>query len=702
MSVKEKLRIAEEGTNTDPTEAQKEDGNYKKGKVTIKTLKITIENPVGSTRSGIDKDGNEWSSKMLYTYGYFNGTVGKDDDPIDVFIGPKVENDFDVYIVDQVDEDTRAFDEHKVMFGFDNKEEAKEAYLSCYEDDWKGLGQITTISLDKFKEWIKNEDAIKWPASKLSMDARMELKSAEVDEDKVKSIKLTGEVFEGETLLNLQEQAGDIDDFDTLVVEIASPGGSVSEGLDIMVWLNELSAQGKMIVTVVVANAYSIASLIMLAADMKLISKHGEVMVHNPMVPQLEYVNANDLEEYTNELRKLEALMYEIYQAFTGLEKDVIKSLMDNETYLSADESVESGFADTVIDIKPRPFEVATNIKKEVNMLKTLNILNKVIGMVNKSDFVNQLYYDAKGGEIEIFQKDPSTYAIGDRTSVEAGEVKIADGSKLIIEDYVISDINKDIDEPAEEPSEEPAPEEQPSEEPAVAPEEAPAEEPAEEEPAAEFNEGPAPEEEISEIKSKSDMPSKVIEKTESTITTKETVAAQISQVSKWESEVINDTFEIGTKVEYMPFEDGGEPVAVGAGEWELEDGSTVLTDAEGIIRYVKPAPAPEAPAEEPAPEAVIEAKEDEPEAIVEAKADDEESEMAKMKAEYEGKIEGLENSLKELKDDYKSFEKKSLEAFDAIANNISSGFKPDARASVESSAKKTIFQTARAANSPK
>lgn len=77
MSIKEKLRIAEEGTNTDPTEAQKEKGNYKKGKVTIKGLNISIENPKGSTRSGTDKDGNDWSCEMLFTYGYFNGTIGK-------------------------------------------------------------------------------------------------------------------------------------------------------------------------------------------------------------------------------------------------------------------------------------------------------------------------------------------------------------------------------------------------------------------------------------------------------------------------------------------------------------------------------------------------------------------------------------------------------------------------------------------------
>ena len=49
---------------------------------------ISIENKKGSTRSGTDKDGHEWSSKMFYDYGYIRGTVGVDTDHLDVYIGP--------------------------------------------------------------------------------------------------------------------------------------------------------------------------------------------------------------------------------------------------------------------------------------------------------------------------------------------------------------------------------------------------------------------------------------------------------------------------------------------------------------------------------------------------------------------------------------------------------------------------------------
>lgn len=151
----EKIAEAEEETNTAPTEAQKEAGNYKKGHVRIDGYDVTIEQPKGSIRRGKDKNGKAWESKMHYTYGYIRGTEGVDGDHIDVFLSddPSTGN---VFVVDQVDPETGAFDEHKVMYGFDNEEEAREAYLSNYEKGWKGLGNITEVSKDEFKKWINS------------------------------------------------------------------------------------------------------------------------------------------------------------------------------------------------------------------------------------------------------------------------------------------------------------------------------------------------------------------------------------------------------------------------------------------------------------------------------------------------------------------------------------------------------------------
>lgn len=138
--------------NTNPSEAQKEAGNHKKGHVKINGFDVSIEQPVGSVRSGKDASGKEWSQVMNNTYGYIRGTKGVDGDHIDVFLGPDMNSDM-VYVVDQVNTDG-SFDEHKVMMGFSSLEDARSAYLSNYEEGWQGLGNITGVALDEFKKWI--------------------------------------------------------------------------------------------------------------------------------------------------------------------------------------------------------------------------------------------------------------------------------------------------------------------------------------------------------------------------------------------------------------------------------------------------------------------------------------------------------------------------------------------------------------------
>lgn len=147
-----RLHEEELKVDTNPTEAQKEAGNYKKGHIKINGFDVTIEQPSGSVRSGKDANGKEWSQVMNNTYGYIRGTEGVDGDHIDVFLGPDMNSDM-VYVVDQVNTDG-SFDEHKVMMGFSSLEDARSAYLSNYEEGWQGLGNITGVALDEFKKWI--------------------------------------------------------------------------------------------------------------------------------------------------------------------------------------------------------------------------------------------------------------------------------------------------------------------------------------------------------------------------------------------------------------------------------------------------------------------------------------------------------------------------------------------------------------------
>lgn len=151
-----RLKSAIEETETNPSDAQKESGNYKKGHIKFGGYDYTIENPKGSTRSGKDADGKEWKVTMHDTYGYIRGKFGKDGDHLDMFINDKADLDNwngDVFVVDQVNPDG-SFDEHKVMYGYDSMDDAKKAYLANYSDGWQGLGNITGASKEEFDKWL--------------------------------------------------------------------------------------------------------------------------------------------------------------------------------------------------------------------------------------------------------------------------------------------------------------------------------------------------------------------------------------------------------------------------------------------------------------------------------------------------------------------------------------------------------------------
>ena len=157
----DRLQNAIAETETEPTEAQKKAGNYKKGHLSFGGYDFTVETPKGVTRSGKDEQGKPWSVTMHDTYGYILGKIGVDGDHIDMFINDAADLDtFDgnVYVVDQVNPETGEFDEHKVMYGYPDEVAATKAYLSNYSKGWKGLGKVTAVPKATFDKWLESSD----------------------------------------------------------------------------------------------------------------------------------------------------------------------------------------------------------------------------------------------------------------------------------------------------------------------------------------------------------------------------------------------------------------------------------------------------------------------------------------------------------------------------------------------------------------
>lgn len=177
----DRLKNAIAETETEPTEAQKKAGNYKKGHLTFGGYDFTVETPKGVTRSGKDEQGKPWSVTMHDTYGYILGKIGVDGDHIDMFINDSADLDtFDgnVYVVDQVTPETGEFDEHKVMYGYPSEETATEAYLANYSKGWKGLGKVTAVPKATFDKWLESSDRKTKPFADYAMIQHEEAKKA--------------------------------------------------------------------------------------------------------------------------------------------------------------------------------------------------------------------------------------------------------------------------------------------------------------------------------------------------------------------------------------------------------------------------------------------------------------------------------------------------------------------------------------------
>jgi hypothetical protein len=143
----------------EPTDAQKEAGNYKKGHVQVHGFDVTIENPRGSKRSGTDRDGKAWEVELAHHYGYVKRTEGADGEHVDAFVGPNPAST-NVFVMDQIDQSTGKFDEHKILFGFDSEADALAGYLANFDKGWKA-GKITPTDLNFLAAWMAAGDTAK-------------------------------------------------------------------------------------------------------------------------------------------------------------------------------------------------------------------------------------------------------------------------------------------------------------------------------------------------------------------------------------------------------------------------------------------------------------------------------------------------------------------------------------------------------------
>lgn len=156
----EDVRQAETQVDEEPTDAQKEAGNYKKGHIKLHGFDIAIETKKGGVRRSKDPD-NPWRVRMPATYGYIKRTEGADGDQIDVFLGDEPDSEA-IYLINQQNLDTGEFDEHKVVMGVGANmgDVAEDLYFRSFSDN-RGMDRmqsITEMPLENFREWLKTAE----------------------------------------------------------------------------------------------------------------------------------------------------------------------------------------------------------------------------------------------------------------------------------------------------------------------------------------------------------------------------------------------------------------------------------------------------------------------------------------------------------------------------------------------------------------
>lgn len=160
----------------------------------------------------------------------------------------------------------------------------------------------------------------------------------------------------------------------TINVHINSFGGDTFTAIAIYNMLREKSKSSQIVVTVD-AIAASAASIIAMAGDQIIMPKNTLMMIHNCWTITLG--NANELRKTADDMDKIMESVMNCYLSKVNISKDELKELLDNETYLTADEALEKGFCDTIIDLKDDNSSALSSLVKIIKQSKNDKNENK-------------------------------------------------------------------------------------------------------------------------------------------------------------------------------------------------------------------------------------------------------------------------------------------------------------------------------------
>lgn len=217
---------------------------------------------------------------------------------------------------------------------------------------------------------IRKDLEAAWPGafSKADLDAVARVKShtppGAVDQANLSVRNADGKESTGEILLydfigfdywtesgmdatRFEKAVKDLGDVDNIIVRVNSPGGDVFDAMAIYAILNRQDANVRIEIEGLAASA---ASFISMAGDEIAMWESASMMIHDAI--GMVYGNAEDMRQTADVLEKLDGQIADIYASRAGRPVDDFRALMDDETWMNAEEASEHGLVDEVIKNK--------------------------------------------------------------------------------------------------------------------------------------------------------------------------------------------------------------------------------------------------------------------------------------------------------------------------------------------------------------
>lgn len=269
-------------------------------------------------------------------------------------------------------------------------------------------------------------------------------------------------------LKSVKNQVQKQGEFEELIVHIHSDGGDVEEGFAIHDYLRSL---GKSITTKVEGNCYSIATVIALAGDKRVITSNANFLIHNPW--GWTAGEREEVQKYADELGKLEEKIADFYASKTNLSKEEALALMKVETSFNADEALARGFATEIattmravafynhknksiknIDMSKEVLTKNEAEKKFSLLEKGLEKIQNLLSGKNKTSAL--VLQDANGVEIDFTDlEDTATPEVGDVATIDgkeaSGEFVMPDGRTFVFEAGKLTEIKEEVAQMNEE-----------------------------------------------------------------------------------------------------------------------------------------------------------------------------------------------------------------------------------------------------------